>query len=715
MHSLIGIDNTLLLATYDLAGRIDLYRITTRWNIPPPKQGQPPKPFPPPSLEVISLAFQENCLPMAVPSIDQEPNHPTEAKLRLNAHITHFNFLPSTPEQGGRPEQGARTVPTIHAVFATPPTVSSLDQSQSHHSRCSVVARWEFEEKQANILHSSLDKVTLKKKSVASVQQRPKYLLNRKEDYPMNSTILSVFPLWYNMVLAYCYSDGTIEFRSRASMDVITPDYNTETVTSLPQAGFAFPAVDPALHIALSPNYCMAVAMQHDGTIKLKSMEYTHGSLNTSEKEPRTDAAIAALVLQSTSATNQYFSTDDIYAMIGDLSEERREQFVALLLSAVNTNLDCGVDEPNQNYLMLLGRSPALAKALSAAHLIGLKGSIDRTLPSKICWIILNIKFITQILTTIARMHGPVDKSFLRPEIVPHLIGICRWAVQFMVYIIDGLFTLERELHNIPQTSFDRHTLESKLQKLNNPVISILLSGFPRTLMSLWKQPLDWIERSCKLYQNPQTPLETRRAFSPLYQAINEVPTVRPAFYNLISNTQAEVRDSLKRAGMNEAQRNEVERRLLLGKIPEVLVPAAHTLLTKILFHERNGHPAVASQVDVDKIIHFDTTWLGLTASNSARAWFNSHVVDVAQKMIIRGTGTQFHASSRVASGSTGGGKKKSRPPLRKCTRCGAYMEDVMPGALGYSIQHVNWLMSVAKHCVCSNYWVLAEEKKDAV
>jgi len=40
-----------------------------------------------------------------------------------------------------------------------------------------------------------------------------------------------------------------------------------------------------ALHIALSANHCIAAAMKSDGSVKLKLMEYTHGSLNSSEDD----------------------------------------------------------------------------------------------------------------------------------------------------------------------------------------------------------------------------------------------------------------------------------------------------------------------------------------------------------------------------------------------------------------------------------------------
>jgi mediator of RNA polymerase II transcription subunit 16 len=49
---------------------------------------------------------------------------------------------------------------------------------------------------------------------------------------------------------------------------------------------------------------------------------------------------------------------------------------------------------------------------------------------------------------------------------------------------------------------------------------------------------------------------------------------------------------------------------------------------------------------------------------------------------------------------------------LRKCVRCGSCMEDVTQGAPGYTAFHTQYLMGVAKHCICGISWMLAEETK---
>ncbi|KAF2471912.1 uncharacterized protein BDR25DRAFT_302755 [Lindgomyces ingoldianus] len=716
-------DNTLLLAAHDVSGRLYMYRIEAKWNIPVPRPGHAPKPFEKPDLQVLEIAVKDNCYPKSSAMVNGDLNSGSESKIRIPAQLTHLSFLPVTPEKNDG------TLPTILAIFSTPPNVVSIDQNQPQQSPFSIIVKWEVHQTQQNQLHSSLDKVTSKKKIVSSVSPRDVFLLKRQPDIVMHSVVLSFFSLWYHMVLSFCYSDGTIEFRKRSTLETIGPDYNAQTVTSLSQAGFSFSTLEPLLQVALSPNHCMAVCMQQDGTIKLRYMEYGYGSLASDEEDARHSAALAALVLQSSTAANQYFSSDDIFAVVGELSEKRKRDFIYLMFQGLNVNIDCGIDDNSNNHLMLLGRSPTFVKTLSAAHLLGLQGSVNRSVSSKIAWTILNIKYITQILTTIARMHGQIEKSPLRPEVVPQLIGICRWIVNFMVYMIDELMALGYKLKDLPQNSFDRPTLESRIQETNHSAILILLSSFPRMMMKLWANPLVWVARTAQHYVDKWPSPEVRRIYAPLHQAFSDVPFTFTNFDVLVSEAHMLVRNSYKRAGMTEAQRNEVERELILGRVPEVLVPAARRLLGDTLFKEDQEGGAFLDRKGMDpaKIIFFDTTWLGLHATDHSKEWFETHIVDVCQKMVIRGTGAQSHPASmmmrssrdRSDSGAATGfanddKKEKRKPQLRKCVRCGAYMEDVTQGMPGYAHHHISWLMGVAKHCVCGNSWMLTEEKRRA-
>ncbi|KAH9865629.1 hypothetical protein J1614_009214 [Plenodomus biglobosus] len=722
-------DNTLLLAAYDVKRRLHLYRVETTWNIPTDKQNHRITPFDKPTIQVSLIALEDNSSPIDLTAADL--SNGTEPQGAAAAQLTHFNFLPVTPEQGDG------SLPTIQAIFTRPPNMIICDQMSPQETPHSVIVKWTVQQSQQGQVHASLDQVTSKKKGVNSVSARTVFLLQRQSDFTLHAVVLAFYPIWYNMLLAFCYSDGTLEFRKRSTLETIMPDGNNHTVTSLLQAGYVFPHTEPSLHVAFSPNHCMAVCMQQEGGIKLRTMIYQHGTI-TDDEDPRHSAALAALILQSSSAANQYYSSDDIFAILGPLSEKRKHDFISLLFDGLDVNIDCGVDDMSNNHLILLGRSPFFVKILSAMHILGLEGTVSRSLTSKTAWINLNIKYVTQILTTIARIHsqkGPLETTSLRPEGVPQLIGVCRWIMHFMAYILDELFSLGREIEDIPPESLTRDLLEKKIHELNKPAVLILLSAFPRFMMKSWAQPIAWIKRSADTLTHSSTPVpspEIRRLYTPLHSVVNELPFEWRWFEMLVSETHNLVRGTFKKAGLSDAQRNAVERDLLLGKIPDVLFPVAKRLVTDRLWNSAQPGGCLADKLDVGRLMFFDTTWLGFTESKRARVWHQSHVVDVCQKMIIRGKGSMVypcmapqHGQSTnrgdglrgVHGGSGGVGAleepgKKAR--LRQCVRCGECMEDVVQGLPGYSQTHASWLMGVAKHCNCGNSWMLADEKKGA-
>jgi mediator of RNA polymerase II transcription subunit 16 len=712
-----------------MAGQLHLYRVEINWKYTPPvptKPGQPPPPPKPihPELDIIEILVEDHCYPTSSPLANGSQQEATEAKIRVPAQLTHLNFLPKTPRDNGE------TLPTIQAIFSTPPNIVSFDQTQSLQNSYSILVRWEVHTKQQNQLHSSLDKVTSKKKSVGSVPARQVFLLNRLSDTVLHTVVLSFYPLWYNMVLAFCYSDGTIVFRKRTTMEVMGPDYNFETVTSLCQAGFAFSAPEPALHLSLSPNHCIAACMQQDGSMKLRPMEYTYGTLSTDDPDPRHSAALAALVLQTSSAANQLFSSDDIFAIAGDLSEQRKEDFILSMFQALSVDIDCGVDDQAHQYLKLLGRSPSFIKTLSSANLLGLKGTVDRSVSAKMAWQILNIKHITQLMTTVTRLHQPIEKSPIRPELIPYIIGISRWIMHFITYLLDDIFALGYHIAHThpPNTPLDRAALEAAIATAGKSAILLLLSSFPRMVMKLWSPSLTWLSRSANIFaQNSANP-EVRRLYMPLHEALHELPFGGFRLFELFTMEATQlVRAAYRSHNLTDVQRNECEKQIVLGHIPDVLVPVAKRLLTDSLFADDHPNGCLADKLDYAKITFFDTTWLGLTPSNVAREWHATHTVDVCLKTIISGDGAQNASVSRQGSNNGSGrsrsdstsampGDDRRRKPtqLKRCVRCGSYMEDVMHGMPGHTKQQMGWLMSLSRHCVCGNSWVLEQEKSRA-
>lgn len=56
----------------------------------------------------------------------------------------------------------------------------------------------------------------------------------------VDKVLLAVHQVAAGTVIVAIYSDGTIQFRDRATMAIITFDETNETISSLPQTGFEF-------------------------------------------------------------------------------------------------------------------------------------------------------------------------------------------------------------------------------------------------------------------------------------------------------------------------------------------------------------------------------------------------------------------------------------------------------------------------------------------
>jgi hypothetical protein len=68
--------------------------------------------------------------------------------------------------------------------------------------------------------------------------------LRRMNDIIVRKAVLAVERINSSTTISIAYGDGSIEFRDRVSMTHITSNEDFNRVSSMPQAGFAFPTDD---------------------------------------------------------------------------------------------------------------------------------------------------------------------------------------------------------------------------------------------------------------------------------------------------------------------------------------------------------------------------------------------------------------------------------------------------------------------------------------
>ena len=85
------------------------------------------------------------------------------------------------------------------------------------------------------------------------LQYQPTTKLHRVEPIVFNKIIVGIQTLHYGKVISITFSDGTIEYRDRITMNEVYNEPNTERIMSLHHVGFSFPDFSPCRPALRSP------------------------------------------------------------------------------------------------------------------------------------------------------------------------------------------------------------------------------------------------------------------------------------------------------------------------------------------------------------------------------------------------------------------------------------------------------------------------------
>jgi mediator of RNA polymerase II transcription subunit 16 len=242
---------------HQVSGSLRLFRININWNQPATEQkdvtqGQPSAS---PSLDVSALLEEGACYPSSV----HESTSTSNLEGSVPYQLSNLELIPVAPREGTREPTQAM----IMATFTIMPSPGVLiEPSNQYQQASSIIARWSLRKGLQDKLAPCFEQLSAKKKSGGSatprvcnfclkapgqqlimIQQRVR--LQRLPDVSFDSVILASISLRNNTMFSFSMSDGTIQFRYRDTMDVITPDDNYNEVHTMPQSGFAFPTMDP--------------------------------------------------------------------------------------------------------------------------------------------------------------------------------------------------------------------------------------------------------------------------------------------------------------------------------------------------------------------------------------------------------------------------------------------------------------------------------------
>lgn len=142
----------------------------------------------------------------------------------------------------------------------------------------------------------------------------------------------------------------------------------------------------------------------------------------------------------------------------------------------------------------------------------------------------------------------------------------------------------------------------------------------------------------------------------------------------------AEVDNGIKKAyiaaGVGESDRQVIEKEMLIAAdVPEILVGVVQHLLHTTLEN-------LNQDIDPGELYFRDHSWLGLTDDRRSDAFRQDNVVDAVRKMVL---GEDVR--------------------VRRCTRCCAIMEDLLPQR-GVNL----WMTNMQRMCLCGSSWMLISQ-----
>ncbi|KAI1000695.1 hypothetical protein K3495_g7503 [Podosphaera aphanis] len=631
------------------------------------------------------------------------------------AQLSHIRFLQPASDSNAN-----LVPPTILTARSYLPIPSSQFNSEVQ----TVFDRWEVSEKQLS-LHPAFEQLGIRRNNAALITSVP--YLKKVESVTVNKIALGVEVINYGKIIFISYSDGSIEYRERVKFKEIYNDGNVNKVWHLFQIGYVYGEAEPCLQIALSPTQSSLVILTNSGKVKWKPLEFL-GDIGTSMNDSLYAATIAAFSLQCGTAVMRNSNFDDLLAVVNRYSTP---QFAYDCLTELSRILKLHVDYTDDIHHDVLVRNTTIQLCLSIQNSLGFRGEFKaRTFAGKNAWLVLQLRNIVVLVTMAANLvvqgNNPNEKvsPLEDPEIINSLAGSVKWVIDLLAWLVDTLLALPRTLPaNIDLTNISNLSLPDLLAYLHSKnIISlhfVLASSTRGFLTAICRrlQHLDYVAQ--KAIMLPSTPgtcppllshslrVAYKRIASLLSNSILKFETVEKLLTSISSHVKtayANHTSSLGNPGHAEKARNILEIKIMFGGS----FPDGFKSVIVELYRSGGLLDTVRAEIDEGRLFFLDFSLLQADddeASIEKRKTMNKTMDYFKRVWLENPPKKPDEAPSSVArnifehsSISTPGGSQS--PKWRRCTRCAAVSEDVMPQR-----QSLQWLVMHQRRCLCSGYW----------
>ncbi|MCJ1251659.1 mediator complex subunit [Trapelia coarctata] len=715
---------TLLLAVHTVGKKLRLYRVAIDWQVSPGKDQAG-------SLPKVTLQHLET-VDEFQPASEQnnlQSNHYMMPS--FEARLSHLELLPPALDMLTK----ENTLPTILATFSYLPP--QYNGAETREQPFSIISRWELRSGKL-ALHSAFMSLTSKKASSPSTLKE-ETALRRLEDVRLDRIVVQIQLLSDNITLSIAYSDGSVEFRDRTTLQNLPLDDMPNKATSLPQIGFRFGIVEPCLHMALSQHRCIKVFFGSDHEPKMSFLQPDPRDIEE-ETLFSVEKARAAFTLHQFRGAILGNNPDDILATMHDLmthltsaqTDQLTHGFLTDNYKISGMNFDRVFDVHMEKLLAL----SHFQRGLSLQSALGNRGpQVPRTVPSKLAWLMLNMRLMGLGIMFAYQNSGTAvegTSDLNRPEILQTFIPLATWSMTLADYLLDQLFELNRALSPTISLPALHHAITTSA----SPAIHLLLTSTSRTLL---KHLFRGLRGLASLSSSPD-----RKAI-PTCAALNAVfasAAISPAaMEHLLLEIDSLIKTLYENAAkappsspshIPESARPDFERAMAVtGVLPAYLDPVLLTLVTGVVEDLRGkglqegdlyfsnfynlgvgAHPAENEPGRRDGRRAVSVPMLGGGGWGAVGPPRGVGAVSAVSGVGVGGLGgvSGLGGGGGGAGGSTGGNGKPvgvvriggKDIKLRACARCTEVMEDVPQTRAGSA-----WITNLQRLCYCGGLWVV--------
>ncbi|KAM0276145.1 hypothetical protein ACHAQH_007033 [Verticillium albo-atrum] len=646
-------------------------------------------------------------------------------------NISHVELLPSQLDNTGQ-----NWVPIIILVVRSylPTPNTPFQETQS------VIDRWEVSHEPSPALHPAFEQMGSRRNSSAGGNDKDPSRLKRLDPVTVNKVIVGMQTIHFGKVVCIAFSDGSIEYRDRFTMQETYNELSLDRVMTLNQVGFTFAEGSPCLQVAFSPTNCSVVQIQDDGQVKWNGLHYPLGDIGNSNQDAQYAAVVAALTVAASAATFYQVNSDDILAAARPYADKK--SFTRDWINELVRMLKVPVDYSEEAHHEALVRNSSLQLCFSILNHLGFKGEFNpRSSSGKFAFLSLNIRNVV-ILITIASNTPTNMREKLNPldehEVIDALCGCAQWSVNLLAYLADSLFALldDPKFAELLQPR-NYSEISNYLRSRSNPSLQLLLCSATRGFLSavcrrlthldqISHKAIEFYDRRAAM-QNATDPsgqskvatIALNKSYQRMQHIISNSHIKVQDFDHLLTTLTSDVRSAYQTAFAGLAaqaqQKNEGNQQgqkqidsqirvtqimselnlLLAGQPPSPFLPVLKKLFGPDL-------RAFRAQTDPSKLFFAD---LGLLEANDAPRVLNGRraaglYVDVFRRVeMINKAGGKDEASEEQQQQRGGKGG-----PLqwRRCVRCAAVMEDVFGSRPGFA-----FVLAQQRKCSCGGYWAL--------